>query len=214
MRLVSAPEFPKTDPAGPEFWDLRYRARFSPWDAGRVPDQFAAFVRTSPHARRAFVPGCGAGREVRLLAESGWDVLGLDFSAEAVEAARAALEKHRDRVRQGDVFAPVPESPFDVVYERAFLCALPRRSWPLWGARMAELVRPAGSLAGYFYFDAGVVEGRAGKERPGPPFPLHSQEELDALLAPAFERVEDAPVADSIAVFAGKERWQVWVRNP
>ena len=112
------------------------------------------------------------------------------------------------------MFAPIPESPFDVVYERAFLCALPRRSWPLWGARMAELVRTGGSLAGYFYFDAGVVEGRAGKERPGPPFALQSPDELEALLAPAFARIEDAPVADSIPVFAGKERWQVWVRNP
>jgi len=59
-----------------------------------------------------------------------------------------------------------------------------------------------------------VVEGRAGKERLGPPFALHSQPQLYALLAPAFERIEDAPVADSIPVFAGKERWQVWVRSP
>ena len=211
---MSVPEFPKTDPAGPEFWDLRYSAHFAPWDAGRVPEQLRAFVRASPRVQRAFVPGCGSAWEVRFLAESGWDVLGLDFSAEAVAVARAALGSHRDRVREGDVFAPIPESPFDVVYERAFLCALPRRSWPLWGARMAELVRTGGSLAGYFYFDAGVVEGRAGKERPGPPFPLQSLHELEALLAPAFARIEDAPVADSIPVFAGKERWQVWVRSP
>ena len=211
---MSAPEFPKRDPAGPEFWDLRYSAHFAPWDAGRVPEQFRAFVGASSNSQRAFVPGCGSAWEVRFLAESGWDVLGLDFSAEAVEAARAVLGNHRDRVREGDVFAPIPETPFDVVYERAFLCALPRRSWAHWGTRMAELVRPGGSLAGYFYFDAGVVEGRAGQERPGPPFPLHSRPELDQLLAPAFERIEDAPVADSIPVFAGKERWQVWVRSP
>jgi hypothetical protein len=114
------------------------------------------------------------------------------------------LGPHARRVRRADFFAPIAEAPFDVVYERAFLCALPRRLWPDWGRRVAELVSPGGELAGYFYFDAG--------ER-GPPFPLHSQSELDGLLANGFERREDAPVADSIPVFDGKERWQVWRRK-
>ncbi|HET9470153.1 MAG TPA: hypothetical protein VFO24_03550, partial [Usitatibacter sp.] len=83
-------------------------------------------------------------------------------------------------------------------------CALPRRLWADWGRRVAQLALPAGELAGFFYFDEG--------ER-GPPFPLHGEAELDALLAPAFERVEDAAVGDSIPVFEGKERWQVWRRR-
>jgi hypothetical protein len=70
--------------------------------------------------------------------------------------------------------------------------------------RVAGLVEPGGVLAGFFFFDDG--------ER-GPPFPLHSQAELDALLGPAFEKVEDETAIDSIPVFAGKERWQVWRRQ-
>jgi SAM-dependent methyltransferase len=201
---VSTPEFPKRDPAGAEFWDLRYSAGFAPWDAGRVPAQLRAFVDASPAALRVFVPGCGSAWDVRYLAERGWDVLGLDFSAEAVAAARATLGPYADRVREGDVFAPIAEGAFDVVYERAFLCALPRRLWPAWGERMAELVRPGGRLAGFFFFESG--------ER-GPPFPLHGEAELARLLAPAFTRLEDAAVPDSIPVFAGKERWQVWKRE-
>ena len=200
---VSTPEFPKRDPAGPEFWDLRYRAHFAPWDAGRVPRQLRELVERSPRVERVFVPGCGSAWDVRYLAERGWEVLGLDFSAEAIAAARATLGPYADRVMEGDVFAPIAGSPFDVVYERAFLCALPRRMWRAWGERMAELVRAGGVLAGFFYFDAG--------ER-GPPFPLHTPAELDALLSPAFARIEDAAVPDSIPVFARKERWQVWKR--
>ena len=200
---VNTPEFPKRDPAGPEFWDLRYRAHFAPWDAGGVPRQLRGFVEGSPRAQRVFVPGCGSAWDVRYLAEQGWEVLGLDFSAAAVAAARATLGPHADRVREGDVFAPIDGSPFDVVYERAFLCALPRRLWTAWSERMAQLVRAGGVLAGFFYFDHG--------ER-GPPFPLHTHAELHALLAPAFARIEDAAVPDSIPVFAGKERWQVWKR--
>jgi SAM-dependent methyltransferase len=203
--MQAPPQFPKRDPADPEFWDLRYGARFAPWDAGRVPAQLQRFVEGIPSPGRVLVPGCGSGWEVRLLAERGWDVLGIDFSDAAVEAARAALGPYADRVRKADFFAPIGEAPFDVVYERAFLCALPRRIWNEWAQRAGEVTAPGGLLAGYFYFDAG--------DR-GPPFPLHGQAELDALLDARFKRLEDAPVDDSIAVFQGKERWQVWERRP
>jgi hypothetical protein len=201
---MATPEFPKRDPAGPEFWDLRYEARFAPWDTGKVPARLREFVASAPAPLRTLVPGCGSAWDVRFFAESGWSVTGLDFSAEAVAAARDVLGAHVDRVRQGDVFAAIEGEPFDLVYERAFLCALPRRLWPDWSRRMGELVAPGGLLAGFFYFDAG--------ER-GPPFPLHSQAELDTMLTRWFERVEDLEVADSIAVFAGKERWQRWRRR-
>ncbi len=201
---MSTPEFPKRDPAEAGFWDLRYQAEFIPWDAGRAPSNLRDFVAAAPAPRSVLVPGCGSGWDVRLLAEAGWDVLGLDFSAAGVAAARQVLGPHAGRVRQGDVFAPIPEAPFDVVYERAFLCALPRRMWQAWGERMAGLVRPGGELAGYFFFGGG--------ER-GPPFPLGDQMQLDELLAGPFEREEDIAVTDSIEVFAGRERWQRWRRT-
>ncbi|MGZ5084754.1 MAG: methyltransferase domain-containing protein [Usitatibacter sp.] len=201
---MSEPTFPKSDPGGPEFWDLRYGARFAPWDAGKVPAQLRAFVAGSPSPRRILVPGCGSGWDVRFLAEWGWDVLGIDFSAAALAAAAPVLGPWAGRVRQADFFAPIAEAPFEAVYERAFLCALPRRMWSAWASRMAEVVEPGGLLAGFFFF---------GSAERGPPFPLASQAELDALLTPAFARLEDAPAADSIPVFAGKERWQSWRRQ-
>jgi SAM-dependent methyltransferase len=201
---VSTPEFPKRDPAGPEFWDLRYDANFAPWDAGRVPAQLQAFVACARRPRSVLVPGCGSGHDVRYLAECGWDVVGLDFSHEALAKARAVLGPHVNRARYGDFFAPVAGEPFEVVYERAFLCALPRRLWAQWARRVAELVEPGGTLAGYFYFDA--------SER-GPPFGLQGPAQLEELLSPAFERTEDAAVGDSIDVFKGKERWQEWRRR-
>jgi SAM-dependent methyltransferase len=201
---VADPTFPRRDPADPEFWELRYGARFAPWDAGKVPAQLLAFVAASERPRRVLVPGCGSAWDVRCFAEHAWDVTGIDFSRAAVEEARHVLGPFGRHVREADFFAPIAEAAFEVVYERAFLCALPRRLWRDWAVRMAELVAPGGVIAGYFFFDGG--------ER-GPPFPLHSQAELDTLLDPAFERIEDAPVPDSIPVFRGKERWQVWRRH-
>ena len=200
---METPQFPKRDPADPEFWDLRYGASFAPWDAGRVPAQLRAFVEGAGAPRSVLVPGCGSAWEVGFFAERGWNVLGIDFSQAAVQAAAAVLGPHAGRVRRADFFAPIEGAPFDVVYERAFLCALPRRLWRDWATRLAGLLAPGGLLAGYFYLDAGSR---------GPPFPLHSQDELARLLEGAFTRIEDAPVRDSIPVFQGKERWQVWQR--
>ena len=201
---MSTPEFPKRDPAGPEFWDLRYDANFAPWDAGRVPAQLQAFAACSARPRTVLVPGCGSGHDVRYLAECGWDVVGVDFSHEALAKARAVLGPHANRVRYGDFFEPLAGEPFEVVYERAFLCALPRRLWARWAERVAALVEPGGTLAGYFFFDS--------SER-GPPFGLADDGQLGELLSAAFERVEDAAVGDSIDVFNGKERWQEWKRR-
>ncbi|HZZ93278.1 MAG TPA: methyltransferase [Usitatibacter sp.] len=201
---MKTPAFPRRDPGEPAFWDLRYEAGFAPWDAGRVPARLRRFISEVPPAR-ALVPGCGSAYEVRALAEAGWQVLGIDFSAEALAAARTVMGPFQDRLRQADFFGVLPEAPFDVVYERAFLCALPRRLWTAWAARMAQIVAPGGLLAGYFFI--------ADSER-GPPFPLRDAHELDGLLQRDFERIGDEAVADSIAVFAGHERWQAWRRHP
>ena len=150
---------------------------------------------------KVLVPGCGTGHEVHLFAERGHHVLGIDFSDAAIESARRALGL---QVRKADFFT-LDDGPFDLVYERAFLCALPRPRWPDWSRRMAELVRPGGELAGFFYMND--------NER-GPPFGA-SHERLNELRGPAFDLTENEPVpaAQSLPVFAGREIWQVWKRR-
>ena len=193
---------PKLDPAGPDFWDVRFREGFMPWDAGGVPAALREFLTREPVGRRVLVPGCGSGYEVRAFADAGHDVVAIDFSPVAIEAARSVLGELGRVLVQGDFFAH-PLGEYDLVYERAFLCALPRPLWPRWSARVAELVRPGGRLAGFFF--------RSDEER-GPPFGLKAGE-LESLLASAFDRTEDAAVIDSIPVFAGRERWQIWRRR-
>ena len=73
-------------------------------------------------------------------------MLAIDFSAEAVRAARRASGMLAERVKQADLFG-LQDKAFDLVYERAFLSALPRGRWADWARRMAELVRPGGEPA-------------------------------------------------------------------
>jgi SAM-dependent methyltransferase len=138
------------------------------------------------------------------LSEAGWDVTAIDFSPAAVAAARAVLGPWGKNVAEADFFTFTPPKPVDFIYERAFLCALPRRLWPQVAQRWAELLAPGGLLAGFFYFN---------DDPKGPPFGIAAAE-LDALLTAHFERVENSAVTDSIPVFAGKEYWQVWRRLP
>jgi SAM-dependent methyltransferase len=150
------------------------------------------------------IPGCGTGYEVRLFAEHGHDVLAIDFSDAAIEAAQRELGSLSGLVKKADFFG-LQDGPFDLVYERAFLCALPRAVWPRWASRVAELVRPGGELAGFFYID----------DNPrGPPFGV-SRERLDGLRGNAFEVTESQALRaeQSLPVFQGKEIWQVWKRR-
>jgi thiopurine S-methyltransferase len=193
---------PKEDPAGPEFWEKRYREQVTPWDAGRSPPEVQSFIEGLAPRRRVLIPGCGSAYEARAFAAAGHDVVAIDFSEAALAAARSVLGELHAVLRHGDFITADLGAPFDLVYERAFLCALPRRLWPAYAERIAQVLRPGGQLVGFFFWSEG--------ER-GPPFGLHPGE-LDALLEPAFARVTDAPARESIPVFVGKERWQVWMR--
>jgi SAM-dependent methyltransferase len=192
------------DSSLPEFWDTRYRGGVMPWDAAGVPPRLFQWLAERKAKARILVPGCGTGYEVRALAAHGHDVLAIEFSDAAIEAARRELGALSERVIKADFFA-FEAAPFDAIYERAFMCALPRRLWPQWAARVAELLRPGGDLAGFFYFD---------DNQRGPPFGI-SRERLAELLQKDFELVDDQdiPPSESIAVFSGKERWQVWRRR-
>ena len=192
------------DSSLPDFWDTRYRDNVTPWDAGRVPDALRRHLGELPPAARVLVPGCGSAYEAYYLAENGFDVLAIDFSEAAVQRARAQLGCFAGLVRQADFFEfDAGGTPFDAIYERAFLCALPRRMWQRYAECCAHLLRAGGQLVGFFYFDDSPR---------GPPFGT-SDEELRALLSPRFECAQDEAVADSLPVFQGKERWQRWVRT-
>jgi len=169
-----------------------------------VPPALRDWLEKSGSGKRVLVPGCGSGYEIRAFADRGHDVVAIDFSDAAIEAARRVLGKLADRVRKADFFA-LDEAPFDLVYERAFLCALPRRLWSDWARRMGELVRPGGELAGFFYLDD--------NER-GPPFGT-DRDELNKLLGAEFALEEEMkiPTEQSLPVFKGKEVWQVWKRR-
>jgi SAM-dependent methyltransferase len=196
------PAFSSRDPLSPQFWNERFERAFTPWERSGVSLALRRFVASS-RPLVALTPGCGSAHELTLMCEAGWDATAIDFSPEAVARARALAGPWAARILQADFFAYAPEKPLDLVYEQAFLCALPRARRPDVARRWAELLGQGGLLAGYFFFD---------DEPKGPPFGI-TRTELDDLLSPAFACITDEPVEDSIPVFAGKERWMLWRRR-
>ena len=95
-------------PTDPTRWDDLWKDSYAPWDRAQpspaLSDLLAAHTLSAPQlapkaslphqsiARpRALVPGCGKGYDVRLLAAWGYDALGVEYSATAVELARRTL---------------------------------------------------------------------------------------------------------------------------
>ena len=201
--VADVPDFASRDPLNPRFWDERFAKSFTPWDRGGVPQALRDFVACSPHPLVTLIPGCGSAYELVFLCAAGWDALAIDFAPGAVARAKGLAGEWAGRVVEADFFAWQPPRPLELIYECAFLCALPPALRRQVAARWAELLAPGGRLAGFFFFDQTVK---------GPPFGI-DREGLAALLAPYFDCVEDGPVADSIPVFSGKERWMVWQRR-
>ena len=68
-------------------WDERYRGAELVW--GATPNRWVEQEVTGLVAGRALDLACGEGRNSVWLAQRGWQVTGVDFSAEAIGKARA-----------------------------------------------------------------------------------------------------------------------------
>ncbi|KAI9900407.1 hypothetical protein N3K66_004669 [Trichothecium roseum] len=158
--------------------------------------------------RTALVPGCGLGRDVLLLSRLGYDVVGLDVSESACEAAREnekrqneeedwpieGLDKDAERgstrFLAADFFDEAwseglgtdGSGKFDLIFDYTFLCALPPSRRPQWAARIASLLAPHGRLVCLEF-----PSGKAPSEG-GPPWGV-SPELYEALLAAPGDEV-------------------------
>ena len=120
--------------------------------AQRTAEEAAAFVL--PELRqgmRVLDVGCGPGSITRGLAErvAPGEVVGVDLSAETLEAARrdaAARGLANLRYQEGSVYAlPFPDASFDVAYAHQVLQHLREREVAV--REMLRVLRPGGLLA-------------------------------------------------------------------
>jgi 2-polyprenyl-3-methyl-5-hydroxy-6-metoxy-1,4-benzoquinol methylase len=126
-------------------WDERYAGRELIWSA--EPNRFVVEQVTDLPAGRALDAGAGEGRNAVWLAERGWQVTAMDFSARGLDKARA-LADHRDvsidTVQADLTTAEVEVGAYDLVLV-AYL-HLPRTRLAAVHAKLAAAVAPGGTM--------------------------------------------------------------------
>ncbi|NMM13015.1 MAG: methyltransferase domain-containing protein [Rhodoferax sp.] len=137
--------------AGPttEFWQERFEKKETGWDRGSPSPQLLAWLdRGELQPCRIAVPGCGSGWEVVELAKRGFDVVGIDYTAAAVQKTRALVDAQglKAEIIQADVLNYQPENKFDAVYEQTCLCAIHPEHWLAYSQQLVKWLKPEGSL--------------------------------------------------------------------
>ena len=144
-----------SDSSQPDYWTQRYASAKTPWTFHGVPENLEAFLRRTSSSSRVLIPGSGADFEViRAFHEAGHEVTAIDFSPAAVDLAKQALGALEGKIILGDFFAyDFGSKPFDLVYERTFLCSLPPSVWEEYIRRVAQLLSVGGKLVGFFFME-------------------------------------------------------------
>jgi len=163
-------------------WEDHYRRGDMPWEKGAPSPGLVDLLAEEPVRGRILVPGCGLGHDVRALAATADEVVGIDIAPSAVAAARAFPTVGRERYDLENLFALPPSwrGTFDGVWEHTCFCAIQPSQRPAYVEGVADALRPGGQLFAIFYLDP----GNASPDE-GPPFEV-SVAELDRLFLPRF----------------------------
>jgi cyclopropane fatty-acyl-phospholipid synthase-like methyltransferase len=139
------------------FFELSYLLGRPPWDSGISPPELLAHL--SSHAPgRALDLGCGTGTNVLTMAQRGWQVVGIDFSAAALLRARRRLRQAglAAELYRGDVSKMEPiVGTFDLALDIGCFHALPSPDRRRYASRLASHVVPGGTYLLYSFLSSG-----------------------------------------------------------
>ena len=161
-------------------WNSRYEAGDTPWEKGAAAPPLLEYLRKHQVSGSVFVPGCGYGHDVRLLAKHGAEPLGFDLAPFALACAESFPRVGAESYCLGDLF-DLDESfreRFDTVFEHTCFCAIDPSLREEYVRVIHSTLRKSGTLLAIFYIEIEDPEG--------PPFPV-SDEELDSLFDPHFK---------------------------
>ena len=164
-------------------WEQHYQDGDTPWDKGAAAPPLQEWSRSNAGSLRGsvLIPGCGIGHdslEIARTTESS-EILGIDISPSAVEAARKESSAEHTCFELADLF-DLPDSHrnhFDWVWEHTCFCAVdpPLRSDYVTAVHGA--LKDDGKLLAVFYLNPYDNEHTSGE---GPPHGT-SEDELKKL---------------------------------
>lgn len=145
-------------------WDARYSATELVWTA--EPNRWVTEVLTGRPPGTAVDLACGEGRNAIWLAEQGWAVTGVDFSAAGLDKARALAHQRGVHVdwQRADLADWRPRQPVDLVL-LAYLQVPEQLRRPVHRAA-AQALRPGGTLLVIGHDSTNLIDGVGGPQDP------------------------------------------------
>lgn len=185
----------------------RYLTGNAPWDTNTTPPEVIDLVEVERFPPgRALDLGCGTGTNAIYLARHGWQVVGIDFVAQAIRAARRKARRagvarqarfvRADITRLAELSLP---GPFDLALDIGCGHSLPASALPAYADALAGLVRSGGIFMTYMF--------RPTAERPLGLEPAA----VEQLFAPHFDLVWTS-LGEDVAADA-RSAWYRFERN-
>ncbi len=154
-----------------EPWKERWASHRTPWDLeGPHPNIETLMMRLRQEAGlisgTVLVPGCGHGHDGAFFARQDFQTKGVDFVDDAIFAAKSLYDSVAGlSFAVADVLSGVESDTYDLIYDRAMLCALQPKNRRAYLHRMHDNLRQHGLFAGFIFQE---VELSVGVK--GPPF--------------------------------------------
>lgn len=165
-------------------WNARYENSDTPWDKGFASPPLVEFLERRPLSGAVLVPGCGTGHDVRVLAEQGASVVGMDIAPGALRKAASFESVADERYVLGDFLNLESDfvGRFDAVFEHTCLCALEPSQRSEYAASVVRALKPGGFYLAVFFLEVMDPDGA------GPPYGIDAAE-IDALFGGYFDVV-------------------------
>ena len=188
------------------YWEGRYQAQDIPWEKGEASPGLVDFLAEHPELKRGTVcvPGCGTGHDVRAWSGAGFDAVGCDIAASAVESAarRTGAAGLKARFEVCDFLKDDPPLLFDWVFEHTLYCAIDPRDRDAYLKALLRWLKPDGNYLAVNYLIP---------DEDGPPFGT-TRDELIRRFSPELELVSEW-VPRSYPNRTGLERMLWWRRR-
>ena len=201
------PDFSKDTSDNTDFvWEQRYLSNNIPWNKGYAAPPLAEVLSRFKLTGNVLVPGCGFGYDVRLLAETGSEILGLDISHYAIYKANTFPNISKESYQVGDFFSfsQTCKVKFNWIFEHTFFCAIDPSQRNDYVRSALRLLSKKGYLIAIFFIHIDDPEG--------PPYPI-SHNEIDTLFNSYFDTLDQWVPNSSYPGREGREEIRIMRRK-
>ena len=144
------------------YWETRWQGQQTGWDIGEASPPLTHYLENvGDRTTRILIPGAGRAYEALYLHQQGYEqVFVCDWAPSAFNHLRQqAPDFPEEHLLVGDFFELKPPTPFDLLLEQTFFCAIDPKLRPQYVAKAADLLADQGTLAGVLFAREFPFEG-------------------------------------------------------